>query len=269
YSTMLAENLQDVPCPHKSTCPDFAEERLSIQDKDVNKDNMDVDHDYDILSGDESEDNERTIEEDEALFTEMERQEELRALQNEMDLPLDELLKCYNMGNVSREGSPQEIPEPSPVMDQIRDVLWFIEVLEMINCIHVGKESHPSRSSERSCDDHSEHQSNGDISILDNGFLAVETNPTKNQLEDSKISKKQHVLDFRDEQGLKGSRRVLKRRKNLMRMLSLWLNHSSFGGVRRLKISDEDNDYIAAAGEEKVHMTLKFILLVLSPTFSS
>lgn len=43
------------------------------------------------------EDDECTIEEDEARFTEQERQDELAALQNEVDLPLEELLKQYPM----------------------------------------------------------------------------------------------------------------------------------------------------------------------------
>lgn len=43
------------------------------------------------------EDDEQTIEEDEALITEEERQEELAALQNEVELPLEELLKRYSM----------------------------------------------------------------------------------------------------------------------------------------------------------------------------
>lgn len=42
------------------------------------------------------EDNEQTIDEDEALITKEERQEELEALQNEVDLPLEELLKRYS-----------------------------------------------------------------------------------------------------------------------------------------------------------------------------
>lgn len=41
------------------------------------------------------EDDERTLEEDEALITGEERKEELVALQNEVDLPLEELLKRY------------------------------------------------------------------------------------------------------------------------------------------------------------------------------
>lgn len=42
------------------------------------------------------EDDERTIEEDEAQITDSERREELKALQAEADLPLEELLKSYN-----------------------------------------------------------------------------------------------------------------------------------------------------------------------------
>lgn len=42
------------------------------------------------------------MEEDEALITEEERQEELTALHNEVDLPLEELLKRYavNKGDI-------------------------------------------------------------------------------------------------------------------------------------------------------------------------
>ena len=41
------------------------------------------------------EDDERTIDEDEALITKAERKDELAALQAEADLPLDEILKTY------------------------------------------------------------------------------------------------------------------------------------------------------------------------------
>lgn len=44
------------------------------------------------------EDDERTIEQDEALITEDERREELAALHNEVDIPIDELLKRYATG---------------------------------------------------------------------------------------------------------------------------------------------------------------------------
>jgi len=41
------------------------------------------------------EDDEQTIEQDEAFITKEERQEELEALHNEMDLPIEELLIRY------------------------------------------------------------------------------------------------------------------------------------------------------------------------------
>jgi E1A-binding protein p400 len=44
------------------------------------------------------EDDEATLEADEALITECERREELNALQQESELPLDQLLKNYKMG---------------------------------------------------------------------------------------------------------------------------------------------------------------------------
>lgn len=45
------------------------------------------------------EDDEHTIEADEALITEEERREELEALQNESELPLEELLNRYSAGS--------------------------------------------------------------------------------------------------------------------------------------------------------------------------
>lgn len=58
------------------------------------------------------EDDEHTIEEDEAVITKEEREEELAALQNEVDLPLEELLKRYAIG----EGT-----------------IWLIELLKSIS----------------------------------------------------------------------------------------------------------------------------------------
>lgn len=48
------------------------------------------------------EDDEHTIEEDEALITEEERREELANLKNECDVPLEELLRHYtkNKGEI-------------------------------------------------------------------------------------------------------------------------------------------------------------------------
>ncbi|TKY53265.1 PHOTOPERIOD-INDEPENDENT EARLY FLOWERING 1 [Spatholobus suberectus] len=108
YSTMLAENLVDAYKPAENNS---AEHHMSIQCKDVHGDIInepkeadvaehqsdvaDNDEEYDVQSDDESEDDERTIEQDEALITKEERQEELAALRDEMDLPIEELLKRY------------------------------------------------------------------------------------------------------------------------------------------------------------------------------
>lgn len=126
YSTMLAENLVVTHNPVQTS----ALKRPSIHYKEgdekectelnVEKESssVDVDEDYDILPEDELEDDEHTIEEDEALITEEERQEELAALHNEIDLPLEELLKRYSTVKVSRETSPEkreDIAEPTLV----------------------------------------------------------------------------------------------------------------------------------------------------------
>ncbi|KAJ6947663.1 hypothetical protein NC651_002130 [Populus alba x Populus x berolinensis] len=121
YSTMLAENLVDKPS-----------EQYAAQDKpriaykkgdDANipeqvndepqLDTTDNDDEYDVQSEDEveddehtiEEDDEHTIEEDEALITAEERQEELEALHNETDIPLEELLNRYTVEKGSRESS--------------------------------------------------------------------------------------------------------------------------------------------------------------------
>ncbi|KAL5545473.1 hypothetical protein UlMin_005160 [Ulmus minor] len=108
YSTMLAENLVD----NYNSVPQYpAQDRQSVEQKEADRDEVngsepnvepqsedvaaDDDEDYDIQSDDESEDDEHTIEEDEALITEEERREELAALHNELDLPLEEILKRY------------------------------------------------------------------------------------------------------------------------------------------------------------------------------
>lgn len=51
--------------------------------------------DFDLKSDDESEDDEHSLEEDEALITKEEREEELAALHCEIDLPREEILKRY------------------------------------------------------------------------------------------------------------------------------------------------------------------------------
>lgn len=111
YSTMLAENLVDMPSAVKPLDPKV--DRLTDSKGEGNEnglvernkypvsqlDDMEVDDDYGIHSEDELEDDENTIEEDEAHITEAERKEELAALQAEADLPLEELLKNYTSDN--------------------------------------------------------------------------------------------------------------------------------------------------------------------------
>ncbi|KAF9690190.1 hypothetical protein SADUNF_Sadunf01G0169900 [Salix dunnii] len=113
YSTMLAENLVDKPSelyavPDK---PRIANEKGDDGNKheQVNDesqlDTTDNDDEYDGQSEDDDEDDEHTVEEDEALITEEERQEELEALHNETDIPLEELLKRYTIEKGSGESS--------------------------------------------------------------------------------------------------------------------------------------------------------------------
>ncbi|OVA11469.1 SNF2-related [Macleaya cordata] len=201
YSTMLAENLVDKPYPHKPVCSDSAMEQHINQNEhedeegDQNNitrivdypeppsDHMDVDGDYDIQSEDESEDDEHTIEEDEALITQEERQEELEALQDEMDLPLEELLKRYNMGTVSREGSPEGGD--------------LAELTEGREDLIEGVGTHPSSKmyTGSSCaTNHDVGESNGDISMEDEHISEAETSVEKNQFKDSKKSETQSLV---------------------------------------------------------------------------
>ncbi|TYI16644.1 hypothetical protein ES332_A08G269000v1 [Gossypium tomentosum] len=110
YSTMLAENLVD---PYKPVQQHPAQNQMNSPDKaDVNEIdepldlNADADEDFSIHSDQESEDDEQTLEDDEALITAEERQEELAALHSEIDLPLEELLKRYAGETADGEGSP-------------------------------------------------------------------------------------------------------------------------------------------------------------------
>ncbi|XP_050219671.1 protein PHOTOPERIOD-INDEPENDENT EARLY FLOWERING 1 [Mercurialis annua] len=113
YSTMLAENLVDKPllqdCAHEEGHKVDTKEPEELVDAvpDPQSNTGDNDDDYDVQS-EESEDDEHTIDEDEALITEQERQEELEALNNEMDVPLEELLMRYAAKHVSRENSPEK-----------------------------------------------------------------------------------------------------------------------------------------------------------------
>ncbi|KAI3951577.1 hypothetical protein MKX01_018693 [Papaver californicum] len=221
YSTMLAENLVDMPYPHKQMCLDSATEQHINQDEgekedqqinedeyvkddeqtkhenekgdqlishgdeegdrqttqvadegepndlmgsldgpEHSSDHMDVDGDYDVQSEDESEDDEHTIEEDEALITREERKEELEGLRDEMDLPLEELLKQYKISAVSREESPGGEDSAEPLK-------------EIVN-LGEGKDAHTSSTMDggSSCAiSHHLDETNGDISIKDEHSL--------------------------------------------------------------------------------------------------
>ncbi|XP_020085595.1 protein PHOTOPERIOD-INDEPENDENT EARLY FLOWERING 1-like isoform X2 [Ananas comosus] len=141
YSTMLAENLVDMPYSSKpGIVNSMANQPIDSNKKGDNQsptrsagndvaelNNMETDDDYKTHSEDETEDDERTIEEDEAQITDSERREELKALQAEADLPLEELLKSYNGKTVSREGSPEggkELAKPILKEDQIKGEIY-------------------------------------------------------------------------------------------------------------------------------------------------
>ncbi|KQK08524.1 protein PHOTOPERIOD-INDEPENDENT EARLY FLOWERING 1 isoform X1 [Brachypodium distachyon] len=148
YSTMLAENLVDVPHlqtqengPLQTNVPSQEEvaepsqmnqpsqekvaeplqtNQLSheeVTEENTNEpmpddlDKMETDDDYNSSLNEELEDDEHTIDEDEAQITKAERNEELAALQAEADLSLDDILKLYTKTkaqavSVSRESSP-------------------------------------------------------------------------------------------------------------------------------------------------------------------
>ncbi|XP_010487008.1 PREDICTED: protein PHOTOPERIOD-INDEPENDENT EARLY FLOWERING 1 isoform X3 [Camelina sativa] len=121
YSTMLAENLVE-PCKEGHSSPPKTLPAIELKSDEemaeqippeinssagLESESPEIDEDYDLKSEDETEDDENTIEEDEKHFTKRERQEELEALRDEVDLPVEELLRRYTAGRVSRETSPE------------------------------------------------------------------------------------------------------------------------------------------------------------------
>ncbi|CAA6665108.1 unnamed protein product [Spirodela intermedia] len=130
YSTMLAENLMDKPHYSKSELEYPVKALTYYPNKEDNEgcaagtgsdeiwsDAVENDDDYGIQSEDDMEDDEHTLEEDEALITEEERKDELAALQNEVDIPIEEILKRYQY-NVSMEDGPEnaeDLSDQSPI----------------------------------------------------------------------------------------------------------------------------------------------------------
>ncbi|PSS13807.1 Protein PHOTOPERIOD-INDEPENDENT EARLY FLOWERING like [Actinidia chinensis var. chinensis] len=201
YSTMLAENLVNSPISSKPIHSSAAaHEQLTIQHEggDENESQLDVanmDEDFDVRSEDESEDDEHTIEEDEALITEEERQEELAALHNEVDLPLEELLKRYAIDKVSRESSPElnvhAADEPTQAeehnSERKSDGIFFVSKIDRGNSLTV-----PGRR----CG-----ESNGSVSISEDHTAEVEAHEIGNLSKSSQESYKKHIqYDFHDEQ---------------------------------------------------------------------
>lgn len=210
YSTMLAENLVSSPmsCKAVHSCT-AAQEQLSIQHKEGDEKGInisvgldvesqsnvaDLDEDFDLRSEDESEDDEHTLEEDEAFITEEERLEELVALHNEVDLPLEELLKRYDMDKASRESSPElKVHGAEPTQKGEDDSESRSDGLSSPPKIDEGNSlAVPGRR----CG-----ESNGRISILENHNSEVEEHKIGNLSKSSQGLYKKHMrYDFHDEQ---------------------------------------------------------------------
>ncbi|KAF5194345.1 Photoperiod-independent early flowering 1-like [Thalictrum thalictroides] len=202
YSTMLAENLVDMPSPCKPVCPDSAMEQLNDQDKEevgtevvespklngLSTDDMDVDGDYDIQPEAELDDDEHTIEEDEFHITANERQAELEALQDEMDKPLEEVLKRYSSQTVSNKGSPSNDED---IAEETQEEENLTEGTE--NSLFVGD------AGDSYVTGHQTDASNGNMSP-DNCKADVDLHQAKNQLKECKKLEKQELVTCNDEQ---------------------------------------------------------------------
>ncbi|KAG7581718.1 Myb-like domain [Arabidopsis suecica] len=218
YSTMLAENLVE---PYKQGLNTPSKPLLAIESKsdeeraeqippEINSSaglesgSPELDEDYDLKSEDETEDDEDTIEEDEKHFTKRERQEELEALQNEVDLPVEELLRRYTAGRVSRETSPVKDEnednlasvsrETSPVKDENEN-----------NLASVGQDQGKADKNNRTASEETEGNPSVRRSNDNYGHLAISESHS-HDLEPGmttasvKSRKEDHTYDFNDEQ---------------------------------------------------------------------
>lgn len=212
YSTMLAENLVD---PYKSAEDNSGEHHMSIQCKDVHRDIInepkqadveyqsdaaDNDEEYDIQSDDVLEDDEQTIEQDEALITKEERQEELAALRDEMDLPIEELLKRYGGEkgeSAMKESSPEHSEDGKETIrsgDENGD--------DLLSVSEIGT-SNSSLVPGRRCD-----ESNGDVATPTNNISECEDGQSENPKEapnemtnvPSETANEDFAYDFTDEE---------------------------------------------------------------------
>ncbi|ANM64835.1 SNF2 domain-containing protein / helicase domain-containing protein [Arabidopsis thaliana] len=217
YSTMLAENLvepykqgQNTPSKPLLTIESKSDEERAEQiPPEINSSaglesgSPELDEDYDLKSEDETEDDEDTIEEDEKHFTKRERQEELEALQNEVDLPVEELLRRYTSGRVSRETSPVKDENEdnltsvsrvtSPVKDENQDNLASVgqDHGEDKNNLAASEETEGNPSVRRSNDSY------GHLAISETHSHDLEPGMTTASV---KSRKEDHTYDFNDEQ---------------------------------------------------------------------
>ncbi|MFS7908575.1 putative DNA helicase chromatin remodeling SNF2 family [Helianthus anomalus] len=196
YSTMLAENLVD--SSSKQHVPSSSVQELpAVECKDQTdangctdpnaesrSNNLETDEDY--KSENEPEDDEHTIEEDEALITEDERREELAALQNEADLPIEELLKRYAVGEASTDNTSEktaDVAEPNQAH----------EVVSQCN----GNETSDDRSRKES---HHYAESNGGLSpVSQKHHLEIKEHYVRKRKRLQQEQKKYLELDLNDE----------------------------------------------------------------------
>ncbi|CAN8259575.1 unnamed protein product [Cochlearia groenlandica] len=200
YSTMLAENLVE---PYKRGQNDSPRKLPAIESKgdeeraeeihsemnpsaDLESETLDIDEDYHLKSEDESEDDEDTLEEDEKQFTKQERQEELEALQNEVDLPVEELLRRYTGGRVSQETIPEKVDSEANLVPVGEDCIEADK-----NNLIASEETEGSPSVRRSNDSYS-HLAISKTRSHDHG-----SGPTTASV---KSAKEDHAYDFIEEQ---------------------------------------------------------------------
>ncbi|GER25917.1 helicase [Striga asiatica] len=207
YSSMLAENLVGTrtPCKPSNLCSTQAQTSNHQEESgDMNRSSSKsdtgsqsdlptaADEDYDLQSGDELvEDDERTIEEDEALITKEEREEELAALQSEVDLPLEEILKRYASVEVSRELSPAK-DDNIPGAVNLKE---YNGKQEAELTPEIKTDSSPSEPGRRCV------ESNGVLSVSENHFSEFKKHRKRNSLKKLPQSEKKQILhEFKDEQ---------------------------------------------------------------------
>lgn len=190
YSTMLAENLAD------SSPRQHAQEQPAIEYKDqtdvngcaepnVESPSKILDTDEDYKSENEPEDDEHTIEEDEALITEEERREELAALQDEVDLPLEELLRRYDVKEAITESIPEKTEDLSEP-NQARE--------DDFQCNGNDSSNHKLKIENRHC-----VENNGSLSVLQNHHSEIREHYVRKRKGLKKGKRKYLELDFNDE----------------------------------------------------------------------